>query len=155
MSTDIGRKSVRSSAPLTVEHLARVSELAQVDHEHFTRDEGHPEYRDRRLTVVLAQGAAEHFVDGRHGVKDLDVCVRRRRSGTGRPFPAVGHDRGGRLPGGQVGATLATVHHFGNTHTNNISTSACRLDTPTTTSAELHDGNLLRSLRPRRSPTAP
>ena len=34
---------------------------------------GRPEYRDRRLAVVLAQGAALHYVDHCHGVKDLDV----------------------------------------------------------------------------------
>lgn len=73
MSMDVGRRSVRSPAPLTGEHLARLFELAQADHEHFTRDDGRPEYRNRRLLVVLAQGAAQHFVDRRHGVKDLDV----------------------------------------------------------------------------------
>jgi hypothetical protein len=30
-------------------------------------------YRDRILCVALCQGAALHYVDGRNGVKDLDV----------------------------------------------------------------------------------
>ena len=87
MSMDAGRQSLRSSARLTVEHLARLSELAQADHEHFTRDDGRPEYRDRRLVVVLAQGAAQHFVDHRHGVKDLDVWTYYAEL-SGQRFPA-------------------------------------------------------------------
>lgn len=59
--------------PITDEHLVRLSALADLDHEHFTRDLGRPEYRDRRVAVALAQGAALHFLDGRTGVKDLDL----------------------------------------------------------------------------------
>lgn len=73
MNMDVVRRSLRSRAPLTEEHLARLSALAQADHQAFTRVGGRAEYRDRRLLVVLAQGAAQHFVDMRHGVKDLDV----------------------------------------------------------------------------------
>lgn len=54
-------------------HLARLSELAAVDHSCFTRAAGRPEYRERRAAVVLAQGAALHYADGRSGVKDFDV----------------------------------------------------------------------------------
>lgn len=45
-----------------------------------TRDRGRPEYRERRVAVVLAQGAALRFVDGTNGVKVLDVstCAARR-----------------------------------------------------------------------------
>lgn len=60
-------------ARLTEQHLARRSELAYADHLHFTRDDGRPEYRRRRVAVVLAQGAAPHYIDGTSGVKDLDV----------------------------------------------------------------------------------
>ena len=65
--------SARSYARLSADHLARLSVLAAADHGHFTRDGGRPEYGDRRLAVVLAQGAALHYVDHCHGVKDLDV----------------------------------------------------------------------------------
>jgi hypothetical protein len=58
---------------MAVEHLSRLSLLARQDHELFTRDGGRPEYRDRRLLVVLAQGAALHYAHHMHGVKDLDV----------------------------------------------------------------------------------
>lgn len=88
MMSVTSRRSVRSYAPLTPEHLARLSEIAMADHEHFTRPKGHPEYADRRLLVVLAQGAALHFVDGRNGVKDLDVWTFYARI-PGRRFPAA------------------------------------------------------------------
>ncbi len=46
-----------------------------------------PEYRDRRVAVTLAQGAALHFVDGRNGVKDLDVWMFYAQvPGGGNPF---------------------------------------------------------------------
>jgi hypothetical protein len=58
-------------APLTKRHLARLSAIAAEDREVFLR--GHPRFRGRVVVVVLAQGAATHFVDGTNGVKDLDV----------------------------------------------------------------------------------
>jgi hypothetical protein len=75
------RRSFRSKADLTVEHLRRLAGIAEADHLHFTRPGGRPEYADRRVAVVLAQGAAQHYVDcitgaprhKRRGVKDLDV----------------------------------------------------------------------------------
>lgn len=65
--------SPRSYAPLTDDHLARLSELADEDHAVFTRPDGHPEYRARRVAVVLAQGGALHMINSTTGVKDLDV----------------------------------------------------------------------------------
>ena len=67
------RRSPRSRARLTDEHLRRLAELAEEDHAFFTRPDGHPEYQARRLAVTLAQGAALHYLDGRTGVKDLAV----------------------------------------------------------------------------------
>jgi hypothetical protein len=72
----------RSWAPVTFEHLCRLAKLADADHTYFTRPDGRPEYRSRRVIVALAQGAAMHYLndhtDGRYsdhdrGVKDLDV----------------------------------------------------------------------------------
>src|SRR6266568_7099262 len=67
------RPTRRSFALLTDDHLVRLATLAAADHLAFTRSEGRPEYRRRRLAAVLAQGAARHYIDGRTGVKDLDV----------------------------------------------------------------------------------
>lgn len=61
----------RSYAQLTNEHLARLFDLASSDHAKFM--DTRPEYADRRVAVTLAQGAALHYLDGRNGVKDLDV----------------------------------------------------------------------------------
>jgi len=69
--------SERSSAPLTVAHLARMSELARLDHERFFLKQ--PSFRGHCLGIVLAQGGAQHWVDCErgldhpNGVKDLDV----------------------------------------------------------------------------------
>jgi len=71
--------TVRSYAPLTHEHLDRLVALATLDHKKFTRPDGRPEYAGLRVAVVLAQGAAQHWVDvdaraaDPNGVKDLDV----------------------------------------------------------------------------------
>jgi hypothetical protein len=82
---DTGRatsqRSFYSKADLTVEHLRRLAGIADADHLNFTRPSGRPDYADRRVAVVLAQGAAQHYVQcitgmprrARRGVKDLDV----------------------------------------------------------------------------------
>jgi hypothetical protein len=70
-STDL---SERSQAPLTLDHLTRLAELAHADREdRFERRPRWGVYRDRILLVALCQGAALHYLDGRNGVKDLDV----------------------------------------------------------------------------------
>jgi hypothetical protein len=81
------RRSPRSQARLTDEHLRRLAALAEKDHAFFTRPDGRPEYKSRRLAAALAQGAALHYLDGRTGVKDLDVWT--FYAGIpGRRFPA-------------------------------------------------------------------
>ena len=66
-----GARSERSKARLTRRHLARLSTIAAEDRELFLTT--HPTFRDRVIAVVLAQGAATHYVTGTKGVKDLDV----------------------------------------------------------------------------------
>ncbi|MDP9444148.1 MAG: hypothetical protein M3P83_07305 [Actinomycetota bacterium] len=51
--------------------MDRLSVIAAVDRRRF--EAAHPEYERRLLAVALSQGAAQHFVDGKNGVKDLDV----------------------------------------------------------------------------------
>ena len=61
-------------APLTDEHLTRLAEIASADREdRFIRLPRWAVYRDRVLLVALCQVAAVHCLDGRNGVKDLDV----------------------------------------------------------------------------------
>lgn len=57
--------------PLNKRHLARLSKIAAADHESFYARR--PEYWGRLIAVVLAQGAALHYLDRTNGVKDLDV----------------------------------------------------------------------------------
>src|SRR5688572_15541564 len=64
-------RTARSYVPFGLEHLERLSALAAEDRRRFLVR--YPEYRTRLLLVVLAQGAAQHLVDDRTGVKDLDV----------------------------------------------------------------------------------
>src|SRR5262252_7496166 len=72
-SAATSRRWPRSRARLTDEHLDRLVALAEEDHSFFTRPGGRPEYQSRRLAVALAQGPPRHYLDGRTGVKDLDV----------------------------------------------------------------------------------
>lgn len=67
------RRTKRSHAEFTGEHLNRLSSIALADHAYFTRPAGRPEFADRRVAVVLAQGGALHYLYGEGGVKDLDV----------------------------------------------------------------------------------
>ncbi len=64
-------RSARSKVPLTKRHLSRLSKIAAADHEDLYQRR--PAYRGRLLAVVLAQGAALHYLNRRNGVKDLDV----------------------------------------------------------------------------------
>ncbi len=63
--------TARSRAPLTKQHLAKLSQLAEQDREKFFIAQ--PAYRGRLIATVLAQGAALHYLDRKTGVKDLDV----------------------------------------------------------------------------------
>lgn len=66
-------RTVRSRVPLTRSHLTRLSKLAGEDRERFYIAQ--PVYRGRWIATVLAQGAALHYLDREHGVKDLDVWL--------------------------------------------------------------------------------
>jgi hypothetical protein len=65
----------RSVAPITLDDLARLAELATADRDQiFARHRLLGQrYADRVLCVALCQGAALHYLDGRNGVKDFDV----------------------------------------------------------------------------------
>lgn len=79
MSERVGRPSTRSRKPLTLVHLRRLGELADAQHAEFTRSfragGRSGDWARRRVAIVLAQGAAQHFLHpaAGYGVKDLDV----------------------------------------------------------------------------------
>ena len=66
--------SERSRELLTEDDLRRLRAIASADREQmFSRSAHWAPYRDRMLAVALCQGGALHYLDGRNGVKDLDV----------------------------------------------------------------------------------
>ncbi len=78
----------RSYEPLTLDDLRQLGKLAKADRENlFTR---RPEtgnlYRHRLFAVALCQGAALHFLNGKNGIKDLDVWSFYTEAPE-RPFP--------------------------------------------------------------------
>jgi hypothetical protein len=76
----------RSLEPITKKDLAALGEIARADREElFETNERWALYRRRLLCVCLCQGAALRFIDGRNGIKDLDVWTFFARSPK-RPF---------------------------------------------------------------------
>ncbi len=66
--------TARSFASLTRSHLNRLAAMADTQHAQFAREGTRQRaWANRRVAVVLAQGGAQHFIDGTNGVKDLDV----------------------------------------------------------------------------------
>jgi len=65
----------RSLLPLTEEDLRRLGQLAAADRKSLFRRK--PEtgslYSSRLFAVALCQGGALHYLDGKNGIKDLDV----------------------------------------------------------------------------------
>src|SRR5436190_24354542 len=97
---------MRSQKRITSSDLKRLGEIARADRRRFFAR--YPRwstlYSERLLCVALCQGAALHFIDGTHGVKDFDVwsffCARpdepiRRRRVVRRDF---GHPKFGTSP---------------------------------------------------------
>ncbi len=65
----------RSLLPLDLDDLRRLGRLAARDRADLfrRRPETGALYRARLFAVALCQGGALHFVDGKNGIKDLDV----------------------------------------------------------------------------------
>ena len=79
--------SERSFEPLTDDHLARLSGIAQdLLRDRVFRTPVGRQYKDRLILLALCQGGAQHYVDGVAGVKDLDVWAF-FRGGIKTPFP--------------------------------------------------------------------
>lgn len=64
----------RSFEKLTEADLARIRDLAFAELARvYSRTKVASQYRDRMILLALCQGAAKHWADGKHGVKDIDV----------------------------------------------------------------------------------
>ena len=66
--------SERSAAPIEIEHLERLAGMALLDQDDLLRRKTHLRpLRGHLLLIALCQGGALHYLDGKNGVKDLDV----------------------------------------------------------------------------------
>jgi hypothetical protein len=67
--------SDRTFEPITTQDLLRLVEIAQLDFESLFKRKPSTcgRFRGRLAMLALCQGAALHYVDGKRGVKDLDV----------------------------------------------------------------------------------
>lgn len=64
----------RSYAQIRISDLEWLADAAYKDIQNFAhRNPRHGTLPERIVAIVLAQGAAQHFVDGVNGVKDFDV----------------------------------------------------------------------------------
>jgi hypothetical protein len=72
---------------LTRDDLARLSTVARnVLDQKVSRTPVGGRYKERLVMLVLCQGWALHYVDGKNGIKDLDVWAF-FRAGLPKPFP--------------------------------------------------------------------
>lgn len=67
----------RSIKPITEQDLNELLKLALKEHEAFFKRKPEYEsfYKNNLLAIVLGQGAALHYVDGKNGVKDFDIYL--------------------------------------------------------------------------------
>ena len=64
----------RSYEPFSRSDLLRLAEIAAGDRrQFFLRNPKYSDLEHSILAVALCQGAAMHFLDGRNGIKDIDV----------------------------------------------------------------------------------
>lgn len=81
----------RSYEKITLDDLRRLADIARADRQaFFARKPRWSRYSTRILCVALCQGAALHYVDGRNGIKDLDVWTFFSQY-PGDPFPYRRH----------------------------------------------------------------
>lgn len=77
----------RSFEPLTETDLTRLIDIFQdVLKNEIARTAVGGEYVDRLMLLALCQGGAQHYLDGKSGVKDLDVWAFFREK-QDKPFP--------------------------------------------------------------------
>lgn len=87
--------SERSYKKIDRRDLKRLAKIAQDDSQDFFAR--YPEWRKlyskRIICVALCQGAAQHYVDGKNGIKDFDVWTFYSVHSSGKPFPyrRMGH----------------------------------------------------------------
>ena len=73
-----GKEEVRTYEKLTIEDLKEIEQYAKEELKRFLNEVGNPKgkyrvYENKLIAICLCQGAAQHFVDGKTGIKDIDV----------------------------------------------------------------------------------
>jgi hypothetical protein len=84
----VRERSYETITPAVLDRLALLGR--EVMEGFFLRNPRWGAYRQRLLCLVLAQGAALHYVDGRSGVKDFDVWAFYERDDDVGPVPPRG-----------------------------------------------------------------
>lgn len=68
-----GKDEVRTYEKLTKEDLKEIEQYAKEELKRFLNKEKYKVYENKLIAICLCQGAAQHFVDGKTGIKDIDV----------------------------------------------------------------------------------
>jgi hypothetical protein len=73
-----GKEEVRTYEKLTKEDLKEIEQYAKEELKRFLNEVGNPNgkyrvYENKLIAICLCQGAAQHFVDEKTGIKDIDV----------------------------------------------------------------------------------
>ena len=90
MTREVGEAAApdRSYEPIELEDLAYLAGISRQDREDlFARKPRYRVLEDGLVCVVLCQGAALHFVEGKNGVKDFDVWTFYAAGSDHPPFP--------------------------------------------------------------------
>jgi len=121
MNTFVVAEAERLFEHIEDSDLAKLCEIAIHDSEEFAAR--YPKYQAAVVCIALCQGAALHYVDGRHGVKDFDVWtfyasgetpafpVRRRRSRDFEESKFGKHSGDTRLVGRRVDLLGRSIEH--------------------------------------------
>jgi hypothetical protein len=68
-----GKDEVRTYEKLTKEDLKEIEQYAKEELKRFLNKEKYKVYENKLIAICLCQGAAQHFVNGKTGIKDIDV----------------------------------------------------------------------------------
>lgn len=64
----------RHKFKITKEHLTWLAKRAEIEHNDFLERKPHLRaYKNSLVGIVLCQGAALHYIDGKNGIKDFDI----------------------------------------------------------------------------------
>ena len=75
-NVDLYLKNNRSMRKITKSHLKKLCEIVFEDkNDFFGNNPRYSFFKDRLYAILLVQGAAAHYVDGKTGINDFDLLV--------------------------------------------------------------------------------